>query len=116
MLINLSNHPFDKWTPTQQEAARAQYSTVVDMPFPQIDPKASTDELRMLVDRFVADINRMPPATVHVMGELCFVYQFVAACEAIGILCVASTTHRIVEEVDGKKVVQFQFIQFRPYF
>ena len=116
MLINLSNHPFDKWTATQQEAARNQYSTIVDIPFPQIDPASSTDQLRMLVDDYVLQIRRMPPATVHVMGELCFIYLFVQQCREIGIPCVASTTHRIVEEVDGKKVVQFQFIQFRPYF
>lgn len=37
--------------------------------------------------------------------------------EKRGILCVASTTERIVtENPDGSKTTVFRFIQFRPYF
>ena len=32
-----------------------------------------------------------------------------------GVRCVASTTERVVTEVDGKKVSEFHFVQFREY-
>ncbi len=37
--------------------------------------------------------------------------------EKLGILCVASTTERIVtDNPDGSKTTVFMFVQFRPYF
>ena len=38
MLINCTNHPYEIWNDAQRKAAAA-YGEVLDMPFPQIDPK-----------------------------------------------------------------------------
>lgn len=50
------------------------------------------------------------------MGEMTFVYQFVKRMSALGVLCVAATTERLVEETNhGEKYAQFRFIKFRTY-
>ena len=46
--INLSNHPSAAWG-ADQLAAAAQYGTIVDVPFPNIDPTLSTEEVLRLV-------------------------------------------------------------------
>lgn len=38
MLINLSNHPYEKWDETQKQAAIEAFGRVEDYPFPPIDP------------------------------------------------------------------------------
>ena len=116
MLLNLSNHPFTNWSELQKTNAIEQYHEVIDIPFPHIDPNWSSDEVLLLVDEYVSKVMLMPPATLHVMGELTFVFYFVEQCKAIGIPCVASTTERIVQERDGQKVSTFRFVKFRPYF
>ena len=53
---------------------------------------------------------------VHVMGEMTFVYQFVHLMTEQGVLCVASTTKRIVtNQANNTKTAKFEFIQFREY-
>ncbi len=103
MLLNLSNHPSHKWTPEQQQAAREQYCDITDIPFPNIPPEATEEELGQLVEAYVEKIKGRQPAAVHLMGEMTFTYRLVQRLKEAGIPCVASTTHRIVEEKDGKK-------------
>jgi hypothetical protein len=116
MLLNLSNHPSSRWSPAQSQAAEETYGQVQDLPFPNIAPEASQSELKVLAEEYLEKIQAFSPTAVHIMGEMTFTYLLVDRLKAAGIPCVASTTHRIVEEQDGKKIVQFQFIQFRPYF
>ena len=116
MLINLSNHPSTKWSEKQLAATTSAYGTVTDIPFPHINPSAALDEVSMLVDDYICKIKLMPPASVLIAGELTFTHLFLRRCEEIGILCVAATSDRLVEEIDGKKMVTFDFVQFRPYF
>lgn len=49
------------------------------------------------------------------MGEMTFTYALVNLLKDAGIKCIASTTKRNVEEIDGKQVSTFQFVQFREY-
>lgn len=115
MLLNLSNHPSSKWTLEQLQTARRQYSDVEDLPFPNIPPSYSEDELDALVEDYCSTVQKLNPDAVHVMGEMTFTYRLVNRLKEAGIKCLASTTNRIVEEKDGKKIVQFQFVQFREY-
>lgn len=116
MLINLSNHPFDKWTANQKSTALRLYGEVKDLDFPYIDPSWSLDQVHQLAEEYLSKIKLLPPATVHLMGELTFCFTLASLLKAQGIPCVASTTNRMVEEVDGKKLSTFKFVQFRPYF
>ena len=115
MLLNLSNHPSQKWTTKQKETASQSYGTIEDLPFPQIPPEATSDDVHLLVEKYYVKIRQLDPKAVHLMGEMTFTYALVRQLKAIGIPCIASTTHRTVEEKDGKKIVLFDFIQFREY-
>lgn len=117
MFINLSNHPSSGWSEEQLKAARA-FGEVVDMPFPQVEPAATAEEVHNLAEELVAAILECgEPAdlTVHIMGEMTLCYAVISRLQDCGICCVASTTERFVTEVDGKKVSEFHFVQFREY-
>ncbi len=120
MFINLSNHPSNRWNSTQKKIASS-FGSIKDIPFPKIDPKASSADILTLAKTYFEDIidiknSANTPITVHIMGEMNFVYALVSLLQAIDIQCVASTTERkVLEEKDGKKTVQFNFIQFRDY-
>lgn len=115
MLLNISNHPSSRWTAQQQKTAEQQFDTIEDLAFPNIAPEATSDEVQLLADEFMKKINQRPIAAVHLMGEMTFTFALVSKLKKVGIKCIASTTNRIVEEKDGKKIVQFQFVQFREY-
>ena len=117
IFFNLTNHRFEKWTPLQLDAAR-RYGEIEDIPFPNVSPLSSSDDIARLADVYVAMIQSYPATqkTVHVMGELTFSYAVVSRLKALKIKCVASTTQRsVIETDDGKIVHDFQFVQFREY-
>ncbi|MFM2392284.1 MAG: hypothetical protein RLZZ546_261 [Bacteroidota bacterium] len=116
MLLNLSNHPFENWSDSQKQAAIDRFGSVQDLAFPNIDPEFTKDEITDLVREYIIKAQSFHPNCIHIMGELTFTFSFVSFCRYIGVKCFASTTHRIVEEIDGKKVTTFDFKQFRPYF
>jgi hypothetical protein len=128
MLINLTNHPSDKWSQKQKQSAVEEYGFVLDMPFPQIDPHGGPEEIAQLADKYAEECRsefemaNIPVSqaaeneAVHIMGELTFVHAFVNAAAAKNITCVASTTKRsVVEEANGQKTSVFEFVQFRAY-
>lgn len=114
-LINISNHPSAKWSPAQRDAAIEQYGNIYDIPFPDIDPDMDAAQMQAFVQEYFETIQSLSPTAVHLMGEMTFTFALVQKLKAAGIPCVASTSHRKVEERDGKKIVQFEFVQFRPY-
>ena len=115
MLLNLSNHPTSKWAPEQRRAAEVRYGGIKDMAFPRVPPEAGEAELDRMAGQFFKKIKKMTPAAVHVMGEMTFTHRLVCLLKGAGVPCIASTTDRIVEEREGKKVVQFRFVRFRAY-
>jgi hypothetical protein len=126
MLLNLSNHPSVNWSKEQLEAAHVQYGGVVDMPFPQISPEATTDEVMELAKAYsrkviLYDSNELSGTTpsvsaVHLMGEMTFVVALISLLQSEGIEVICSTTERrVLEEKDGKKTMQFVFCRFRAY-
>ncbi len=115
MLLNLSNHPSSNWPQEQMDAAIQQYGSVQDLPFPQIDPEADSDQIDQLVEKFVHKITKINPSAVHIMGEMTFTYKLVTRLKDLGIACIASTTQRITQESNNIKTSVFKFIQFRSY-
>jgi hypothetical protein len=118
MLLNLSNHPSSAWSPEQRKAAIEQFEQVEDMPFPNIDPHATSEEVEQLAEQYARTLHSQyiyDLTTLHIMGEMTFTYALLKALKE-SFDCVASTTERtVLEEADGRKTVQFQFIQFRRY-
>ena len=123
MLINLSNHPSSKWREEQLNAAQQQYGEVVDEQFPIIDPSLDAKAIDKLAHHVLTAIQYRYSGwdnekwiTIHIMGEMTFVYAFVRRAHGQGIPCVASTTERVVvDNPDGTKTSTFQFVKFREY-
>lgn len=114
-LINLSNHPAANWPENQRQAAIKRYGKIEDLSFPNIPPGQSEEEVAEMAGQYYLQVRTRNPAAVHLMGEMTFTFALVNLLKSAGIPCIASTTERIVTEENGKKIVQFQFIQFREY-
>ena len=115
MLINLSNHPSENWNEKQKKMARDKYNTIADIPFPQVPPEATQDEVAILAEAYFVHIRKLAanePTTIHIMGEMTLTYMLINRLKEVGIPCLASTTQRIVKEVGNKKTVTFNFIRF----
>lgn len=119
MLINLSNHPSDKWSESQTAAANEQFGEIVDLPFPQIEPDATKADITKIAQDYltrVQQIGQPNDTTIHIMGEMTLTYQLVGMLKDAGYRCYASTTVReVYEQEPGKKTVIFQFVKFREY-
>ena len=117
-LINFSNHPSELWEANQLEASK-EYGKIMDIPFPNVNPDASAEEIQDLAERYaekilsLAEGNRV---TVHVMGEMTLTYLVVTLLKEKGIECIASTSERYSEEIAiGRKITEFKFVRFRKY-
>ena len=120
-LLNLTNHPHDKWPAEQAAAARAlgDEVTIDDLPFPLVAPSATTEQVDALADELADDIAQRYPAhatVVHLSGEYTLTVALVARLQGLGFRVVASTTDRIVSvDAAGDRHIKFQFVQFRAY-
>lgn len=118
MLINLSNHPSDKWGAAQKSAA-GKYGRVIDMPFPVVPATATPAIIDNMADSLVESVKEIASendVTVHVMGEQTLCYTLISRLQELGIPCIASCTARnVVDLPDGTKQSRFEFVQFRSY-
>ena len=117
MLLNLSNHFSDTWSPEQIAAAKAQFGTIGDLAFPHIDPMATTAEVKKEARYYATQIAHTKEVkAVHLMGEMTFVVAVANGLKRRGVPVFCSTTKRtVLEEQDGRKTTQFEFVQFREY-
>lgn len=122
MLINLSNHPFEKWSENQKHIAESNYGNVVDLPFPEIPPESNLEYVTNLADNYITKIQDLINQyksefnAVHIMGELTFVYVIVNKLKEKNIPAVASTTKRDVVDTPEGKFSKFNFTRFRNYY
>ena len=119
MLLNLSNHPSEKWSTQQRDAAIAQFGDIADFEFPAIDPNMTLFQIKQLADHVVKQVSefQIPDLSVHVMGEFTFTFNILLLFSKHEIPCYASTTMRTVEvNPDGSKTSVFRFVTFRPYY
>lgn len=117
VFVNLTNHPSEKWDENQRAEALA-FGSIIDIPFPAVDSASNEQLIAKLVDEYEKTIlNKAAGYTpvVHIMGEMNFTYALVKRLRQQGIVCVASTTERVVEEHDGQKTSTFRFVKFRRY-
>ena len=118
LLVNFSNHPSRYWDNSQREESQ-NYGELLDIPFPQISPNASDDELEKLALDYVQRIVSLAESKdiiVHIMGEMTFTFMVVTRLKEMGIKCIASTTERkTTYNDDGTKVSEFSFVKFREY-
>lgn len=121
MLINLTNHPSSQWEEAQLQAAE-QFGECVDMPFPAIDPNASSDEIDALAEEYFSKIKELARESnstpvVHLMGEMTFLFSLGNKLKDSGIRAVASTSIRSsIDLRNGQKKIEFNFVRFRDYY
>ena len=123
IFINFSNHPSKGWSDAQKSAALdmvAPGAAIIDIPFPAVDPAGDNDYISKVAADAVRDIlaaTNGAPAVVNVQGDFGLTFRVVSRIlNGSTIKCVYATTERTVTDLgDGKKVAQFNFVQFRPY-
>lgn len=119
VFINVSNHTSAKWSEKQlQEAGRL--GEVIDIPFPQIAPEATKEEIGALAQEYLHKIEAYQVSGVMVQGEFTFSYALIKRLRERGFMVVAACTRRQVEEqtmADGTVVKNsvFVFSGFREY-
>lgn len=119
MLLNCSNHPSAGWGEALLEAAK-QYGEVKDLPFPQIEPAMTTQELRRLTDEYAERIEALRPDAVMAAGEFTFLFMLVDRLLQDGVRVLCTCSRRETKEImrpDGstEKTAIFCFERFRPY-
>lgn len=116
--LNISNHPSSAWSENQRYSAE-KYGTIVDVPFPQIDPDGDEQYISELKDRLCKNLYSAfgkEGYIVHIMGEMSLTFAVVSCLRKEGIRCFVSTTERnTIDNGDGTKTVSFDFVRFREY-
>ena len=93
------------------------------LPFPYVDPNASTDQVMRLAESTLERLESagaLPGEPVMVMGEFTLVSALVTLLKARGYVPLVATTHREALEnlqADGSVSTthRFRFVNFRPY-
>ncbi len=119
VFINCSNHPSEKWCGEQRQEAE-KYGIIVDIPFPEVDPACTAEQVRELADRICEKINQYNAAAVMCQGEFTLTYSIVSRLKRKGIITLAACSRRKTEETvkeDGsiQKKVIFDFEGFREF-
>lgn len=119
--INLSNHPSGLWKKHQKVAAQ-KWGEIVDLPFPNIPPEWSDEQVENLAAEYLGKCMELAAskngsiAAIHLMGEMTFTFWLVQRLKQRGIPVLASTTERqTTQDENGNKVTVFNFIRFRKY-
>lgn len=120
MFINISNHPSDSWDLNQLNSAHQLGGEIIDIPFPNVDPMATSDKIKEiatnLTDSLIKNFSPNDVPVIHIMGEMTLTFYAITLLKKKGYKCLASTTRReVTENPDGSKNVYFKFIQFREY-
>lgn len=112
--VNFSNHPSEKWEDEQKKAAQI-YGKLVDVPFPNVLPSASEEEVAQLAEEMVKKIMECQPAAVMCQGEFTLSFQVAAKLKQQNITVVAACSERCVRESGDEKIVKFRFCRFRKF-
>lgn len=115
--FNVSNHPSNKWSEAQKAAALALTDgEIIDVPFPNVPPTASEEDVDKLADEITSKIGYGHVAMVQ--GEFSLTFKVTSRLKNRGVTVVVATTERNSKETvqaDGtvKKETVFDFCQFR---
>lgn len=116
--INFSNHASGKWSAEQLEAARELGGEVIDIAFPQVDPKATAAEVAELAAEKAAEIIALAPEAAMIAGETGLVFHVISRLREAGVRCYTAcsernTIEKTLDDGSTEKKVVFSFVQFR---
>ena len=117
--INHTNHPSNRWS-AEQIAAAEVFGEILDLPFPAVNPYATSEEIRELVELNLQKILELEPAAVLCQGEFNYTFEMTARLKSFGVKVLAATSERVsIEEIqpDGstRQISNFRFVKFREY-
>lgn len=117
--VNFSNHPSERWN-EQQKTEAQKWGEIVDIPFPNVQPEASCEEIRKMAEYYVEKIQKYHPVAVMCQGEFTLTYWVVRLLKEHKITVVSACSKRQVteEKREGGETCKksiFNFIQFREY-
>lgn len=112
--VNFTNHPSENWNADQKHAA-LKYGSIVDIMFPQVDPKATEADIKALAEKYVSEILKLRPEAVLCQGEFNLCYVVINMLKAEGVTVVAACSNRVVKDTPEGKISKFVFVQFREY-
>ena len=127
MFINLTNHPSDRWSEKQINAAKELGLEIKDIKFPNIPSNATEADVFALaknyydivVNEFNNDKAPEEYFAVLLQGEMTFCYRLASMLSDLHINVYAACSERVVTEkvVGGKtmKTSEFEFVKFRKY-
>ena len=113
-LINISNHPSEKW----EENQKRDFEEVVDMPFPNIVLHSNFDQIAdQLYDKVREHLKARPWDTaIMVQGQHPATFAIVACFLNAGYKVLSAYTERMsVDNVDGTKTSKFVFGGYQEY-
>lgn len=124
MLLNISNHPWKKWSENQKDAAQRQFGTVEDLIFPDIDPELGLDDVKVIASEYLNFIQKKMESAdggenfaVLLTGEYTLVFRLLLLLFEHNIPAYCTTSKRdVTYKPDGLKTVNFEFVAFRPYY
>ncbi len=119
MFINYSNHPSDRWSKEQYEAA-LQYGEVVDIPFKNVSPSDTKEDIQQMAKDEAEKIASQKPAAVLCVGDFSLTFALVTELKRRNIKVLSSCTVRETKETVNEngetvKTAVFKFMGFREY-
>ncbi len=119
MFINCSNHNSAQWGEKQLNAARV-FGEIIDLPFPNVSPNATKQEIVLQATQLVNQIMQLNPNAVMCQGEFTLTFSLVKMLQDRGIIVLSACSERqsvdrYNEDGTTTKLVTFEFVQFREY-
>lgn len=112
--INFTNHPSTAWDKNQTSVALT-YGELLDIPFPNVPPHLTSDELATLGEEYAEKIINNNPAAVLCQGEFSLAYNVITRLKQKGIPVLAACSERNTTIVGNEKRSIFSFVRFREY-
>ena len=124
LFINVSNHPSSTWSVEQKQAALKGGRMLVDIPFPNVPPTATRNEIRDMGYQLIHTLDDViannggseSTTTITIVGEFSLTIFVVVKLRILlpGLTIVVATSERnTVINDDGSKTIRFEFVQFR---
>lgn len=112
--VNFTNHPSSTWNQEQLAAARA-FGEIQDIPFPNVPPTLTAEEIARLGTDCTEQILDRQPAAVLCQGEFSLAHDVICRLKQHGIKVLAACSERNTIMIGNEKRSSFSFVQFREY-